>query len=161
MIDGAKSSLSVEYGIDPAISDAIFGTIVYGAAIISIFYFLVPYKWYVRIFKGKAYADNYQNYINAMNKNLDDANSVIYYLKLMCLNKPIDNHFDQHLINERLKQFQIKPIKKLDKALYKVCRNKVYQRYEELRLEHKEFFLQLIIKEMKTLLNDKPNKEQS
>jgi hypothetical protein len=44
MIDNAKSSLSASFGVDPAISDTIFGIIVYGAAVISIFYFLVPFK---------------------------------------------------------------------------------------------------------------------
>jgi simple sugar transport system permease protein len=44
MIDGSKSFISATYGVDPTISDTIFGIVVYGSAIISIFTFLVPFK---------------------------------------------------------------------------------------------------------------------
>jgi simple sugar transport system permease protein len=44
MIDGSKVALQTSLGVDPSISDCIFGIVVYGAAIISIFYYLVPFK---------------------------------------------------------------------------------------------------------------------
>ncbi|MDR0740011.1 MAG: ABC transporter permease [Mycoplasmataceae bacterium] len=78
MIDGSKVALQTSLGVDPSISDCIFGIVVYGAAIISIFYYLVPFKWYLRIFKGKIYADNYAHYVNNVNKDLDDAVSLIH-----------------------------------------------------------------------------------
>jgi hypothetical protein len=42
MIDGSKSEIS--HLVDPHISDLMFGVVVYGAAIISFFYYVVPFK---------------------------------------------------------------------------------------------------------------------
>jgi hypothetical protein len=44
MIDGAKANISQIYGVDHSISDLMFGIIVYGAAIISFFYYVVPFR---------------------------------------------------------------------------------------------------------------------
>jgi ABC-type uncharacterized transport system permease subunit len=44
MIDSSKAAFSVYLNVDPSITDMIFGIVVYGAAVISIFYFLIPYK---------------------------------------------------------------------------------------------------------------------
>jgi hypothetical protein len=108
MIDGAKASLSANFNVDPSISDAIFGIVVYGAAIISIFYFLVPFKWYLRVFKGKAYADNYKHYLHSINRDLDDATDIIYYLKEENLGKTSSVYFDKTILMEKLKRFNIK-----------------------------------------------------
>lgn len=141
MIDGSKSALSTMYGVDPSISDAIFGIIVYGAAIISIFYFLVPFRWFIRIFKGKTYADNYQHYVNHINQHADDASSIIYYLKEKSLGKISNDYFDQKLLNEKMKQFNIRTSGKLSKTKYRIYRNKIYQKYEQLKQYDKQIFL--------------------
>ncbi|GHU33047.1 hypothetical protein FACS1894166_07640 [Bacilli bacterium] len=44
MIDSAKGTLQVVCQIDTAISDLMFAIIVYGAAIVAIFYYFVPYR---------------------------------------------------------------------------------------------------------------------
>jgi simple sugar transport system permease protein len=43
MIDASKVAL-IGLNIQPAMTDAIFGIVVYGAAIISLFYFIVPFR---------------------------------------------------------------------------------------------------------------------
>jgi simple sugar transport system permease protein len=43
MIDASKAAL-IDLSIQPAMTDAIFGIVVYGAAVISLFYFIVPFK---------------------------------------------------------------------------------------------------------------------
>jgi ABC-type uncharacterized transport system permease subunit len=47
MIDGAKGAIQSVCHVDPAISDLIFGIVVYGAAVVMIFYYIVPYTWYL------------------------------------------------------------------------------------------------------------------
>jgi simple sugar transport system permease protein len=157
MIDGTKAALSTNYGIDPSISDAIFGIIVYGAAVISIFYFLVPFKWYLRIFRGKVYADNYQNYINSVNQDLDDASTTIYYLKHKNLSPDSDYCFDQQFLVAKMKKFGIRcSNQKITKNKYRFYRHQIYQKYQQLRLKNKQFFL----KRISVRLNkNNPNKE--
>jgi hypothetical protein len=142
MIDGSKGGLSVNLGIDPSISDAIFGIVVYGAAVISIFYFLVPYQWYLRIFKGKVFANNYQQYINRINHYLDDAQSAIHYLKQRVNHKK--NIEDHELILARLKEFKIhlnehQPVTK--QAFYQYSQQ-IYQAFFQYKNKSKAMLYQ-------------------
>jgi simple sugar transport system permease protein len=44
MIDGSKADIQGILSVDHSISDLMFGVVVYGAAIISFFYYVVPFR---------------------------------------------------------------------------------------------------------------------
>jgi hypothetical protein len=58
-----------------------FGIVVYGTAVISVFYYLVPFRWYLLICRGKNYADGHQKYERYAMQILSDASNDFYAFK--------------------------------------------------------------------------------
>jgi simple sugar transport system permease protein len=147
MIDSSKVSLQTLYGVDPAVADTIFGIVVYGAAIISIFYFLVPYKWYLRIFKGKAYANNYAQYVDNINQDLDDATSIIHYLHHQNLDQNYLNSINKDSLKLRMKKFNINFSNKMNYENVRSYKQKIYASFPNLKAIRKKELMVLVEKE--------------
>ena len=77
MIDTSKSSISAVCGVDPNIAQLMFGVIVYGAAIISAFYFFTPWVWLKQLLYGKNTKKAYQEYNEDIRKHLSNCNNTI------------------------------------------------------------------------------------
>jgi hypothetical protein len=125
MIDSAKASMSVNLGVDSHISDLIFGIVVYGSAIVAIFYYIVPFKWYQKLFKGKKYVEKYTAYSYDVLKEIEDVDNVLYFIKKRQKNN-IDNF---GLEKEMFEKYKIDDKKIKNKKMIKQYKNYVFGFY--------------------------------
>ncbi len=74
MVETAKASIAQECAIDSHITDLMFGIIVYGAAIVSLFYYVKPWKWTMKFAYRKnkiSYDEHEFNVENQINEYAD------------------------------------------------------------------------------------------
>lgn len=81
IIENAKGNINVTLGINIAFTNLMFGIIVYGAAIISIFSSVTPYLWLKNIFSGAKAGKNYQNYVHEIQKLVDETSTHLFTFK--------------------------------------------------------------------------------
>ena len=81
MIQNSKSSIQQICGVDPNIADLMFGIIVYGAAIVSLFFLIKPWIWYKKIRYGKQSAVLYITHLGDIEKEMEKASTAIFYVK--------------------------------------------------------------------------------
>ena len=159
MVENAKPAIQ-SLLVDPAVTDLMFGVIVYGAAIISLMYYFKPWIWLRKLFDGKNNENNYHRYVNEQNKNIDDVKSTIYTIKhyyhinnnvIDIVNKikkiilPIEpnlkininsNNFNESINELKMKYVNKLLLKKSDNKHLSKSLNKLL----ELCKERKEFF---------------------
>ncbi len=77
MIETAKSSIAQSCGVDSYISDLMFGIIVYGAAIVSLLYYVQPWKWFMKNhFKNKQVS--YEEYTFDIETQISEYSDAIF-----------------------------------------------------------------------------------
>lgn len=142
MIQGAKANISQVCGVDIAIADLMFGIIVYGSAIITIFYWFKPWIWIKRIFMGKTKVKRYDDFIKQNQSNIDDLNDKEFllknYYKLLKIYKK--NAIEQtNLAKNKFFANEKEKIKKLDKTIDFLF-NMYDQSYDTLNTKNKFLF---------------------
>jgi hypothetical protein len=100
----------------------------------------------LRIFKGKAYADNYQHYINHVNQEIDDATSLLHYLKQQSIHNSNNdnNYFDEKQLKIRLKKFNLRLPRNITKQQYLKYSDRIYLKFDQRKRIHKKAFLQTV-----------------
>jgi predicted nucleic acid-binding Zn-ribbon protein len=127
-------------------TDAIFGIVVYGAAVISLFYFIVPFKWYLRIFKGKAYTDHYDKYVDHVMSEINRANSALYYLHKIHKMK-FQSEEIQHMLNSanvKLERYKIHVNNTISHEELNAYENEVFAKYWSFKKDAYEKFTKLV-----------------
>ena len=77
MIDSAKASISANCAVDPNIAQLMFGVIVYGAAVITAFYFFTPWVWLKQLFYGREAKKAYQEFNEDIRTHLSNCNNTL------------------------------------------------------------------------------------
>ncbi len=81
MVYEAKASIGVVLNIDSTITDLMFGIIVYGAAILTVFYFFRPYLWLKRTYYTKLGVQSYEDYVNSLELQTSQSSDELRYFK--------------------------------------------------------------------------------
>ena len=109
MVENAKATIQSAYSVDPAISDLMFGVIVYGAAAISLIYYFKPWIWLRKVVDGKKNEMDYRSYSHHLTNKLEESQGAIYLIiniyqinkQIQKLNKKLDKfHQDEFAKNK-------------------------------------------------------------
>ncbi len=138
MIETAKSDIAQVCAVDSNITDLMFGIIVYGAAVVSLLYYVKPWQWIMKqVYKHKKidydeYAFNVENQIN---EYLD----AISLIKKKCKNlKKGNKDTTWYYPNRILSNLKINLKKIKSKEQKKKLLNRVYLNYLNKRLSKGE-----------------------
>lgn len=84
MIDTSKATISQVCSVDPNVTNLMFGIVVYGAAIITVFYRFTPILWVRKWLHWKNGDKIYSQYLENLQDNIKLASDHTYYLKKTC-----------------------------------------------------------------------------
>ena len=129
MIDISKSSMQAVCGVDPNIAQLMFGVIVYGAAIISAFYFFTPWVWFKQLFYGPNAKKAYQEYNEDIRKHLSNCNNTID--TVLQLRKAKRTLFKLRITNSRQ---LIKIRRDMENHPFYLANKKRFKNFEEFRM---------------------------
>jgi simple sugar transport system permease protein len=132
LIDASKSSLISVCGIDPAMSQLMFGVIIYGAALVVVLYKFRPFYLIQKFIRGKEYSHNYQKYELLMTKELNHISDLLYTNKSNYINakhKHIVDHGDKKDKKEMFDQKRLSVNLTDIKKQYITSRNNIYKNH--------------------------------
>lgn len=152
MVENAKATIQSTYSVDPAISDLMFGVIVYGAAAISLIYYFKPWIWLRKVVDGKKNEVDYNSYSHHLTNKLEESQAAIYLTidiyqinkQIQKLNKKLDKfHQDEFAKNKYFvdyvnKYSEIFNKYEVNKALPKYFQKTFYQELATLNNKYRD-----------------------
>ncbi len=133
MIETAKSSIAQSCGVDAYITDLMFGIIVYGAAVVSLLYYIKPWRWIMKLcFKNKNMS--YEEYTFNVESQINEYTDAISLIKKKYWNnifkrKPVWYYKNKILLKLKIQNTDVKTWKQK-----KMLLNKIYSSYSKCRI---------------------------